>query len=744
MLLTFDAETGSPVTDRSYNDFVAQVIGQLDVTAGATAAVTASRDLSLAAVASVQATALASVDSAKVLAVAEIGSAAANHANALGIVSGSLFDTVPLSAGFDGGFAITDVNGWTTAEKYFRQAGVPGPVIRARTPGVDWSGETDAFQIAVLPVMPSAFRVYLNAADALTNGAVLPNRLTSDPTNIDENIILYDTGYMKNQGAGSAPIMGLDGEWVTWRASSASDIFSWWSGDLPPAGNYGIRFEVRSEPTFGTQNVRYGNTAALQALTVTEAPQTIEFDFAATGTGTNYSNFGIRGDGANSPRIQLRRIILKEGVAAAALPAWSALRRGSGDARKEIAWPGGLPKSGNFLDNTSNLARVAFRDPDYTTGNHYRNVDGVTLIVAAQLEIGGTAASAIGVDVNTVAGTTTTSLGIGSGANSMVSHNPGTLGVGPSGWLLAAIEDQGIQFLCLRIQDGEQIASLAEIDFNWDADSWPGISANVWRLAGLSTASTWKGKIRAAAIAFSFISEADKIAAIAKMAHDMANEGDTVASFDFAMIYGDSRLSNAIPAGTKLIAQVSSAGHYAAEPNLFTYQFATGGETLATFQATDLPKMLTMARQITYRGRKGIVSGLLGTNDSGAMIANPATYEAQQRSTIWNPLGAIPDSENLYFAPFNETARYTAGWNAAVSTYAALLASKAGRSSDPTKAYHDIVDSQSSAVGASNAANFATYFLENPNYVHPNALGNSAMVPQFDAMVGRFRAWKAA
>lgn len=638
------------------DELVADVAAQVGAEALAQIEAAGSREL---------ATTVATIGATKASAVAQINQVASDQADVLGFAGGGLFDTIPQSAGFDGGFAVTDMNGWTIRStdpdinKYWFVDGMAGPVVRMKVPGVDWSGEIDAYQIAILPSIPDSFAVYLNAYDALSNGAVLPNRLAVDAANIDENILLYDTGYIPNRGAGTAVVHGTDGEWVLWEAASTGDTYHWWFSDLPPAASYGIRWEIKSSIGSGAQNIRYGASATLQSLTITETPQTVEFDFTASGSGSSYNNFGVRGDGTNTPKLLVRRIILKNGVLAAALPVWASLKRGTGDARKELAWPNSLPKSGNFLDNTGNLARVAIRDPDHTTGNDYRNIgnSGVTLIVACKLDTGATVSSAIGVDVNAVKGTTATSLGIGTTTTSIVAHQPSTIGVGSSGWLRAAIEDEGIHILCMRAENLRQIASLAEIDFNWDTDAFA-MEANVWRLGGVSSSATWKGKIRAAAIAFDFVSEDDRNAAIEKMAYDIALEGDTVRDFDFAMIYGDSRLATAISATTRLIEQVTVDGHYGTDPNLYTYQFATGGENLATLQSGDLSRMLTMAAQMAKSGRRGIVTGLLGTNDSAAMIADPTAYEALQRSTIWTPMNAVEGSVNLYFAPFNETARH--------------------------------------------------------------------------------------
>ncbi|MDO9334844.1 MAG: hypothetical protein Q7T61_00445 [Caulobacter sp.] len=605
------------------------------------------------------------------------------------------------------------------------------------------------------PTMPTAFRIYLNSADPLTNGAVLPNRLASDPTNIDENIILYDTGFMPNRGAGAAVVHGADGEWVLWEAGSTADTYAWWASDTPPAGTYGIRFEVKSKAGSGSQSIRYGNVSFLQSLAITETPQTVNFDFTATGISTNYNTFGVRGDGTNTPKIMVRRIILQacggsgQPANAAAMPAWASLKRGCGDARKELAWPNGLPKSGNFLDNTGNLARVAIRDPDHTTGNDYRDVgaSGVTLIVAAQLDTGGTGAAAIGADINAVNGVAATSLGIGVGTSGIfVSQNPTSIGVGGSGWSRIAMLNEGLQILCIRAENLQQIASFHEIDYNWDTDAFS-LLGNVWRLGGLSSAGTWKGKIRAAAIAFEFVSEEDKVEAMAKMAADIADEGDVVDNFDFAMFYGDSRLATEIPTTQRLITQVTADGYYSGERNLFSYQWATGGETLAIV-ATEMPRMLTMARQMTYRGRKGIITGLLGTNDYSLMVADSLAYLASQVSTIYTPMDALEGSERLYFAPFNEIVRYQAGWNTEVNGYAYGMAIGTGRNSNPSKTFNDVVDSQSSLVGLSNltaiAADPASLFLEAVNYVHPNVAGNTAMLTPFDEMVTRFRAWKAS
>lgn len=155
MLLTFDAETGDPVTDRDYAGFVEEVIASLDVTSEAVSAVAAERDAAVGAVDANKNAALISVNGARDSGLDDIASAVSTGATALGLTAGGVLDVVSTEGGFEEGWAFTDMAGWTTADFHFSPSGVIGQVVRHRTPGSDFSGLAGSYRIAEPPpVLP--------------------------------------------------------------------------------------------------------------------------------------------------------------------------------------------------------------------------------------------------------------------------------------------------------------------------------------------------------------------------------------------------------------------------------------------------------------------------------------------------------------------------------------------------------------------------------------------------------------
>ncbi|MDB5472323.1 MAG: hypothetical protein JWR84_3883 [Caulobacter sp.] len=167
MLLTFDAETGDPVTDRDYAGFVAEVVAGLDVGAEVVAAIGAS-----------ETTALLEINSARVEGLEDIAEAASEGATALGLPAGGIVDIVSIEGGYDEGWAYTDDNGWTTAAYHFSPSGSVGQVVRHKIPGADFS------------VLPSAYRIF-------EPPPVLP---------YDINVIVL-SGQSNSEDADSVPMM---------------------------------------------------------------------------------------------------------------------------------------------------------------------------------------------------------------------------------------------------------------------------------------------------------------------------------------------------------------------------------------------------------------------------------------------------------------------------------------------------------------------------------------------------------
>lgn len=161
MLLTFDPETGDPVTDRDYAGFVAEVAAGLDVGAEVVAAIEAS-----------ETAALVEINSARVEGLNAIADATAEGADALGLPTGGIVDIVSEEGGYDEGWAYTDDNGWTTASYHFSPSGTVGRVVRHKIPGADFSALPSAYRIfEPPPVLPYDINVVVisgqsNAEDA--------------------------------------------------------------------------------------------------------------------------------------------------------------------------------------------------------------------------------------------------------------------------------------------------------------------------------------------------------------------------------------------------------------------------------------------------------------------------------------------------------------------------------------------------------------------------------------------------
>lgn len=144
MLLTFDPETGDPVTDRDYAGFVAEVVAGLDVGAAVVGVIEAS-----------ETSALIEINAARLEGLGNIAQAAADGATALGLPSGGILDVVSVEGGYDEGWAYTDANGWTTAGFHFSPSGAVGQVVRHKIPGADFSGLPGAYRIyEPPPVLP--------------------------------------------------------------------------------------------------------------------------------------------------------------------------------------------------------------------------------------------------------------------------------------------------------------------------------------------------------------------------------------------------------------------------------------------------------------------------------------------------------------------------------------------------------------------------------------------------------------
>ena len=538
--------------DISYDQIISDVAAQ--VGGEALAGIAAAGEAERGEIEFLSSTKIGLINNVALGAVATIDNRGQQISNNLGLSGGVFIDQVPASEGYNEGFAVTDEDGWVVFKQ--QNENRIGNVTRIKVQGANFSS-LGRGQIGIFPKLSDGALFYHRAFDPLIDGAVMKNSLSN--AEVDENIFFYDTGYMPNEATGPQPVYGTDDDWVEVSHLNSSDVYAFWSGNLPPAGSYGIRFEIKSKIGFGLQSVRFGYSSALQAINISVSPIIIEFDFVSTGISTNYNNFGIRGDGSNVPSYLVRRRIMKQGVLASNLPEWSNLKRGNWDARKNMAWPNSLPKSGNCIDNTLSNGRMIMRSP---THPNITTFSSHTMIVAVELVAIG-AGLAISTDVDMVAGTSATTLGIGGSIIGNVEAYPNGIGVGRSGWARAIFKgSNGVHFLVLRMKNGEQRAGFHEIDFNWDTDPYSGFQARAIRYMGASSSTNFKGKFYSGAFWDRFLSDQEVYNSISKMELDLKSVGTQRADFDWAIIPGDSRTASSIPGGVKWVDQVSSDGHY--------------------------------------------------------------------------------------------------------------------------------------------------------------------------------------
>lgn len=689
-ILAFD-ETGQPDTSRDYNTLVADIAQTV-----APAAVTMIAEAGAEAAAAVASRG----DEEQALLEAQRGSIATS----LGLLAGGFIDTIPLAEGFDGGIVITDENGWTTDDRWLdRDTGTPGTVVRFKRPNVDLSGEGGAYQVAVLPKLATGALAYHLASDALDGGAVMVNRLAE--TDPDDNIIFYATGVMPNAGAGAvsipAALTNADDDWVEIQLTT-TDQFYVWVSDLPPAGQYSVRIEVKSYPGSGNQDIRYGNSAAYSTATATEAGASLTYEFTATGSGSSYNNFQIRGNGSNTPRLLIRRAVCQQVASAASLPAWGDLASAAFHARKAIAWPNGLPKIGRAIDNSGNLARMLMRTASWPLATDF---DEMTIIVG--VEPPATAASsryAFSADVDAREGTTVATFGIGITSTGNVSHavgatgTGGPIGIGAAGLLRAFHAGRtGVLFLALRLSASERRAAFGGVDFTWDTTAWSGIAARAFRYMGASSSFNYSGKFFCGAIWDRFLSDGEMLASIEKMAYDMPDDDEM--DFIQSAWLCDSRGAGGggVAAADCFYQRITANGYFGVEPNEFGYLFGSGGETFDSMLSNDLPALKRMAMQATARGRKFAVYMLLGVNDGPAFVANSTTYWLRQRNEFWRVLGAHENAERIVRVAFTETSNLLAGWDAANTSF-----SNSVRAAQGTEVEF-VVDLQATALGEAGA-----------------------------------------
>lgn len=180
-VLAFD-DAGQPDASKTYAQLVLDIAGAIEP--DVLAAIAAAGDAEIAAIAFAGQAAAAAILVARDNGLSDIADAASAGATALGLPTGGIIDIIPASEGYDEGFALTDMNGWTIPAWYFDNTGVVGDVVRIKSPTGDFSGLASALRIYVPPpILAADYTIvfWVGQSDASSQDAVPMPDLTPSP-----------------------------------------------------------------------------------------------------------------------------------------------------------------------------------------------------------------------------------------------------------------------------------------------------------------------------------------------------------------------------------------------------------------------------------------------------------------------------------------------------------------------------------------------------------------------------------
>lgn len=420
--------------------------------------------------------------------------------------------------------------------------------------------------------------------------------------------------------------------------TSASQTFLFWPTTYrPPAGTYTVRFKVKSD-SGADAAVRYGNASvgyqAATALAASWTTLTLEF----TTNGTDYSSFGLTGDGSNTPTLLLADVQIYP-TAAAHVPAFASEAPGG-----DVVPPLGFPRQrliGRALDNTAAAKDGAsiIRLPSYPAVTRF---DELTVIVAASASSVAANGHLISTDGSSNAGTTASTFNIAmkavadfgivgsTGITPFYNFNP--LNVGQIAY--AARVGPGLNEFWV---DGVPVV--------FDADAFTGFDARLFRLAGAANTTTpvqtsfaWSGGIGAVAVWNRVLTD-DQIAAETERLRKGLRAGG-VGYGDmpiFLSAMGDSQTTAATggrgPSWAYLQARDGTFS-----PNIPVRSFAVGGYTLNSLVA-QLPDIARLTDLVNRReGRRHVVAIYVGTNDQVEIAADPAAYWQRLKDQLLEPI----------------------------------------------------------------------------------------------------------
>ncbi|HET8730475.1 MAG TPA: SGNH/GDSL hydrolase family protein [Moraxellaceae bacterium] len=461
---------------------------------------------------------------------------------------------------------------------------------------------------------------------------------------------LYGTPYGPRQ-AGTGPTVTLgfaDGPTKTGTAtrvlcSLTTHAFSFYaSGFRPPAGTYTIRFKVKSN-SGSDAAIRYGNSTAgySNATALAASWTTCEKQF--TTNGTDYSNFVLTGDGANTPDLLVDEVQFYNDTAAN-VPDISTELLGD-DFIFPIAYP--LSRfSGKVLDNStaSILGSGLMRLPNYPATTA---ISELTVICVASSAEKVANQMIFSTDQNSTLGTTATTMVL-----SQAAADGSMDATGVSVFAAHDMQNQGLFLVGMKIGAASRSLMLDSIEMASTSAVFAGFNARVFRIGSNGTAESlfqttyrWRGNIAAAVVFDRALSDAEYKQACRAIRARVQSAGISLGSFPAFMIaMGDSQTASFT--GTRgpswAVLQAVAGTH---TPNMPMRNLAVSGYMLDNLKA-QLPTVQSLISQVAeVGGRKAVVPIYIGTNDSAEIIASPSSYWARLKSQLLDVIvsyGGIP------------------------------------------------------------------------------------------------------
>jgi len=529
------------------------------------------------------------------------------------------------------------------------------------------------------------------------------------------------TGITQTRNYGAGPT--TSGASTRVQATAASNYYLW-QNSLPPGGQYACRIRLRATAGAGDQLLNYGNTSALTAATVTEGTWSdLVYVFTATGLSSSYNNFTIVPNGAGARDYEIAEIQLYQGDGTN-IPPFTAETFG-GHAKRSPAWPGSLTVSGGLIPSPASSITIALEE--FLVGKTF----GSFTMLAAVDYTGAANNGAIAVtdrsveygNSNVTAGMLTSTV-VSSSANQIntnpISNAGGFAKIKPLG--------AGVQIVAVRAANGARATFFHEIECNADAAAFAGFTTKTMRMTSYSATQLpsddgvrFIGGYGLLAMWDRSLTDDEIYSAVGAARTTVTGNGASMGTFsNFWIAEGDSITANTAssPNGPGYFTLVTTAGEFT--PNLNGRNFAVAGTNLAQARARFAANS-RIYQQAAMNGRNVIWSGLFGTNDAAAVVADPTAYYNEIKAA-WAEVRAA----GYKVIATTLLPKDFVGYNVARAVINTMIRAD-------SLLYDALADVGGSfTVGADSAPTDLVYYYDG---THPNAAGHLEMKPIFKAAI---------